>query len=175
MTADQKLGIAALLMLAAVAAFGIRAHSEGGRRPDTGPGRPEASTERVPHLSTQFVLEMDRVPVSSTGTEKPPGSRVDLALDLSWVDLLDFSWSLDAETGQDVVLGLQQNAHEDWSLTRNSFHVSFVDEAPGIGIPLTMNRPAAMHDYMPILEKLTDHDDPQIAQRAKAALRQVRG
>ncbi len=28
---------------------------------------------------------------------------------------------------------------------------------------------------IPTLEKLTEHDDPQIAERAKAALRQIRG
>ncbi len=33
----------------------------------------------------------------------------------------------------------------------------------------------AAKDAIPGLEKLTDHDDPQIAERAKAALRQVRG
>ena len=30
-------------------------------------------------------------------------------------------------------------------------------------------------DAIPTLEKLTKHDNPQIAERAKAALRQVRG
>ncbi len=30
-------------------------------------------------------------------------------------------------------------------------------------------------DAIPTLEKLTEHADPQIAERAKAALRQVRG
>ena len=33
----------------------------------------------------------------------------------------------------------------------------------------------AAKDAIPILEKLTDHADPHIAERAKAALRQVRG
>ncbi len=39
---------------------------------------------------------------------------------------------------------------------------------------LGMIGPAAK-DAIPKLEKLTQHDDPQIAERAKAALRQVRG
>ena len=39
---------------------------------------------------------------------------------------------------------------------------------------LGMIGPAAK-DAIPTLEKLTEHEDPQIAQRAKAALRQVRG
>ncbi len=39
---------------------------------------------------------------------------------------------------------------------------------------LGMIGPAAK-EAIPTLEKLTEHDDPQIAQRAKAALRQVRG
>ncbi len=39
---------------------------------------------------------------------------------------------------------------------------------------LGMIGPAAK-DAIPTLEKLTEHDDPQIAERAKAALRQVRG
>ncbi len=33
----------------------------------------------------------------------------------------------------------------------------------------------AAKDAIPTLEKLTEHEDPQIAERAKAALRQVRG
>ena len=33
----------------------------------------------------------------------------------------------------------------------------------------------AAKDAIPTLEKLTEHEDPQIAARAKAALRQVRG
>ena len=33
----------------------------------------------------------------------------------------------------------------------------------------------AAKEAIPTLEKLTEHDDPQIAERAKAALRQVRG
>ena len=33
----------------------------------------------------------------------------------------------------------------------------------------------AAKEAIPTLEKLTYHDDPQIAERAKAALRQVRG
>ena len=33
----------------------------------------------------------------------------------------------------------------------------------------------AAKDAIPTLEKLTEHEDPQIAGRAKAALRQVRG
>ncbi len=33
----------------------------------------------------------------------------------------------------------------------------------------------AAKDAIPTLEKLTEHADPQIAERAKAALRQVRG
>ena len=39
---------------------------------------------------------------------------------------------------------------------------------------LGMIGPAAK-DAIPALEKLTEHDDPQVAERAKAALRQVRG
>ena len=39
---------------------------------------------------------------------------------------------------------------------------------------LGMIGPAAK-DAIPTLEKLTEHEDPQIAERAKAALRQVRG
>ena len=39
---------------------------------------------------------------------------------------------------------------------------------------LGMIGPAAK-DAITTLEKLTDHGDPQIAERAKAALRQVRG
>ena len=34
---------------------------------------------------------------------------------------------------------------------------------------------AAAKDAIPTLEKLTEHEDRQIAERAKAALRQVRG
>ena len=34
---------------------------------------------------------------------------------------------------------------------------------------------SAASKAIPTLEKLTDHADPQIAERAKAALRQVRG
>ena len=33
----------------------------------------------------------------------------------------------------------------------------------------------AAKDAIPTLEKLTEHEDKQIAERAKAALRQVRG
>ena len=39
---------------------------------------------------------------------------------------------------------------------------------------LGMIGPAA-EDAIPTLQKLTEHDDPQISERAKAALRQVRG
>ncbi len=39
---------------------------------------------------------------------------------------------------------------------------------------LGMIGPAAK-EAIPTLEKLTEHDDPQIAERAKAALRQIRG
>ncbi len=39
---------------------------------------------------------------------------------------------------------------------------------------LGMIGPAAQ-DAIPALEKLTEHEDPQLAERAKAALRQVRG
>ena len=39
---------------------------------------------------------------------------------------------------------------------------------------LGMIGPAAK-DAIPALEKLTEHNDPQISERAKAALRQVRG
>ena len=46
---------------------------------------------------------------------------------------------------------------------------------PGEAITaLGMIGPAAK-DAIPTLEKLTEHDDPQISERAKAALRQVRG
>ena len=38
---------------------------------------------------------------------------------------------------------------------------------------LGMIGPAAK-DAIPTLEKLAEHDDPQIAERAKAALRQIR-
>ena len=41
-------------------------------------------------------------------------------------------------------------------------------------VTLGMIGPAAK-DAIPTLEKLTEHPDPQIVERAKAALRQVRG
>ncbi len=41
-------------------------------------------------------------------------------------------------------------------------------------LALAANGLSARH-AIPFLEKLTEHEDPQIAERAKAALRQVRG
>ncbi len=95
-----------------------------------------------------------------------------------------------------LLLGHLYKLHEGDSEARvhAALFLGQLQEIPGIVVPhllaelpvghprlvqeiitaLGMIGPAAK-DAIPTLEKLTEHDDPQIAERAKAALRQVRG
>ena len=69
-------------------------------------------------------------------------------------------------------LGLLRGLIEGKSKTLG-WRVSWLAKGDNGGFEPSGDRPAK--EAIPVLEKLTEHEDPQIAERAKAALRQIRG
>ena len=156
MNEDQKLGIAALLLLAAVAALWIWGRSAETLPPGAVPTDSDGSTVPASDLAARLPRALDRRPLPFRTIEKAAAAAAAFQVDSPTMVWLD---------GRLVSLMSLMPGNKKTSRKPKNREVEFAR---------LIDRAARARD-MPTLENIAEHTNRQIAERAKAAQRWLRG
>ena len=155
MNADQKLGIAALLLLAAVAALWIWGRSAETLPPGAVPTDSDRSTVTASHLAVRVPRALDRTPLPSRTIETPKDAAAAAAFQA------DSPIKIWLPTGRLL------------SLMPGNNTIAWRREAREADVARLIDRAAAAGD-MTTVENIAEHANERSVERARAALQWLR-